>query len=153
MDFYYIQDDYINYLRQFDKNVSINKHETRPYVGIVLTVNYMDYFAPLTSPKQKHKKMKNSIDYRKIDGGLLGAINLNNMIPVVKDALIPIIINNVSDKNYKRLLQKQYDEIKKDENQIKNNAKRLRDIIVSNDTKLTDHYIQVKTRCCNLVLL
>ena len=42
----------------------------------------MKYFAPLSSPKQKHLKMKNDIDFYKLSNGKLGAINFNNMIPV-----------------------------------------------------------------------
>jgi protein AbiQ len=36
MRFYNIKDDYINFLRTFDKKVAENKQESRPYVGIVL---------------------------------------------------------------------------------------------------------------------
>ena len=32
---YYISESYINYLRQFDKNVAYNKNTTRPYIGVV----------------------------------------------------------------------------------------------------------------------
>ena len=45
---------YVNYLRQFDKNVAYNKNTTRPYIGIVYTYNNYNYFAPLASPKPKH---------------------------------------------------------------------------------------------------
>ena len=38
-----------------------------------------EYFAPLSSPKPKHKKMKNTIDFLKIKNGELGAVNFNNM--------------------------------------------------------------------------
>lgn len=51
---YYIDERYINYLRQFDKNVAYNKKTTRPYIGIVYTYNNYNYFAPLASPKLKH---------------------------------------------------------------------------------------------------
>lgn len=32
---YFISESYINYLRNFDKNVPYNKKSTRPYIGIV----------------------------------------------------------------------------------------------------------------------
>ena len=40
---------------------------------------------PLSSPKKKHDKMCNSLDFQKIevDGKLLGVLNYNLMIPVV----------------------------------------------------------------------
>ncbi len=32
---YYISEQYIDYLRQFDTRVAYNKNKTRPYVGVV----------------------------------------------------------------------------------------------------------------------
>ena len=82
MKFYHIQDDFIAFLRQYDSKVSENKKQTRPYVGVILEINSLKYYAPLSAPKPKHKKMKNSKDFRKINNGIYGAINFNNMIPV-----------------------------------------------------------------------
>lgn len=45
-------------------------------------IDTCEYFAPLSSPKPKHKNMKNTIDFFKIKDGELGAVNFNNMIPV-----------------------------------------------------------------------
>ena len=75
MRFYHITETYINYLRQFDQMVYKNKNESRPYVSVVLSVGGIQYFAPFTSPKSKHLRMKNSLDFRKINGGKFGAIN------------------------------------------------------------------------------
>ena len=36
---YYIDNDYIDYLRKFDNRVAYNKTKTRPYVGVVYTFN------------------------------------------------------------------------------------------------------------------
>ena len=64
---YYISESYINYLRQFDKNVAYNKNTTRPYIGVVYTYNNYNYFAPLASPKPKHKNISSkAIDIFKI---------------------------------------------------------------------------------------
>jgi len=54
--------DYIEFLRMYDNKVLFNKDERRPYVGIVLQINNFNYFAPLTSPKPKHRSMSNQID-------------------------------------------------------------------------------------------
>ena len=71
--------DYCNYLRKFDNKVSYNyaEKENRPFVGILFRVNSLEYFAPLSSPKEKHLKMKNMVDFFKIDDGKLGVINFN----------------------------------------------------------------------------
>jgi len=79
-----IESDYCDYLRKFDKRVPYNfgEKETRPFVGILFSVESKLYFAPISSPKIKHLKMKETIDFMKLDNGNLGAINFNNMIPV-----------------------------------------------------------------------
>ena len=107
MKFYHIKEDFITYLRQFDTKVAENKNQTRPYVGVVLEINSVKYYAPFSSPKPKHIKMKNGKDFRKINNGLYGAINFNNMIPVLDSALIEIDIANIADVKYRRLLQNQ----------------------------------------------
>ena len=36
---YFIDEEYINYLRKIDKNVAYNKNTGRPYIGVVYTYN------------------------------------------------------------------------------------------------------------------
>ena len=153
MRLYNVKDKYIEFLKQYDKNVADNKKEKRPYVGIVLTINDMNYYAPLSSPKNKHLRMKNTMDFRKIDNGNLGSINLNNMIPVAKEALIEIDIANIEDARYKRLLQNQYRYIKRDLPQIQTSAEKLYKVIHTADAELNDNLLKIKHRCCNLPLL
>ena len=97
--------------------------------------------------------MKNSKDFRKINNGLYGAINLNNMIPVVDDALIEIDIANIKDVQYRRLLQNQYVFIKKDKLAIEKTAKNLHLLLFLNEIELSDYEKTIKERCCNLPLL
>lgn len=106
MRLYTINEDYINYLKTFSENVRYNKNESRPYVGIVLKINEHNYFAPLGSPKPKHIKMKESLDFIKIDNGLLGVINLNNMVPVPLEEIKKLDFSKF-DKNYQELLKDQ----------------------------------------------
>ena len=84
---------------------------TRPFVGIVLFVNNVQYYAPLTSPKPKHLHMKNQIDFLKIKGGEWGAVNFNNMIPVHPGSLKKVEMkiletDSKQDISYKILLSK-----------------------------------------------
>lgn len=93
---------YCDYLRKSDPCVpyTMDQKEARPFIGIVLTLNDYDYYAPLTSPKPKHLHMKNQVDFLKINGGVWGAINFNNMIPIHSDQLehIDIRILPTDDK-------------------------------------------------------
>lgn len=54
---YNIDDDYIKYLSQFDNKVCDSKigkrKHMRKYIGVVLAIGDIKYFAPLSSPKQK----------------------------------------------------------------------------------------------------
>lgn len=153
MKFYHITDAYIAYLKGYDARVAENKKETRPYVGIVVQIGDVKYYAPFTSPKPKHLRMKNGKDFRKINGGQYGAINFNNMIPVPDDVLLLIDIANEPDLQYRRLLQNQYKAIAADLSAIEKTAMNLRTLVFTADEKLSEWDRSVKARCCNLELL
>ena len=55
-----VDSNYCDYLRKFDTKVAYNMNEIelRPFVGILFRIEDCEYFAPLSSPKSKHKKMK-----------------------------------------------------------------------------------------------
>ena len=68
---YTVSDKYIDYLSIYaphlfhkKKNNQIHK---RVYIGVILKVHGMDYFAPLSSYKVKHKQMKETLDFIKVD--------------------------------------------------------------------------------------
>ena len=126
MEFYYVSDKYIQFLKAVDGRVSDNDCTKRPYIGVVVAIGDVKYYAPLTYPKTKHQKMKNSKDFRKIAGGKYGAINFNNMIPVPNEALIHIVIDDIEDPAYQRLLRNQYSCVQNDSAQIQKTAQRLR---------------------------
>ena len=153
MKIYRIKDEYINYLRNEDPKVLINKDEGRPYIGIVYSINNSDYYIPLSSPKQKHKKMKNTKDFHKIKNGEYGAINFNKMIPVKEECIIEFNFNNEPDEKYRSLLQLQYKEIIYLEDTIKRKAENIYKLFNTDDSELTKADLAVKNRCCNFVLL
>lgn len=84
----------------------------RPFVGIVVICDSKQYCIPLSSPKAKHEKMKNEVDFHKIldaHGKLIGVLDFNNMIPVRDDVLnkIEVKINPYDStelKHYKNLM-------------------------------------------------
>ena len=153
MQFYHIRDDYVGFLLKFDRNVADNKQGSRPYIGVVLDIGGIDYYAPFTSPKPKHQKMKNQIDFRKIGGGLYGAINFNNMIPVPQSALVRMDIEAEHDLKYKNLLRKQYKAILRDREGIVKTAHQLREMLLKDDSELREFEKEIKKRSCNLRIL
>lgn len=146
MRVYIVKEDYINYLKQFDSNIRDNKNESRPYIGILLEVNGMNYIAPLASPKEKHKTMKNNIDFVKLENGELGVINLNNMIPVHKENIVEYNFKERHNSKYSILLKKQLRFINKNEDLIKNKANKLYKMVMSGKSFIAK-------RCVNFTLI
>lgn len=104
IDFYHIDEKYIAFLFTKDNRVQYNKMEHRPYIGIVLKINGFDYFAPLESPKPNHVNISGGGPVMKIDGGKLGIIGFNNMVPVKPINLKAFNINAIPDIKYQTLL-------------------------------------------------
>ena len=144
-----INSKYCNYLRKFDNKVAFNagSKELRPFIGILFKVNEYEYFAPLSSPKAKHLKMKNKIDFIKIDSGKLGAVNFNNMIPVQKTNYELIDINK-QDIKYQLLLQSQLMWLNRNNSSIRGKALNLYNKYKTG--KLPENILNV---CCNFTLL
>ena len=152
LKFYTVNNDYINYLRQFDQRIYENRSR-RPYIGIVHVIGDINYYVPLSSPKPKHKTMKNSKDFHKINGGLLGALNFNYMIPVRDNDLILKDIKNEPDILYKNLLINQYNEILKIKDVIYSKAETLYLLTQIDDNNLSSTDKKIKSRCCDFTLL
>lgn len=128
---YKVNADFLDTLREIEPKVSLLK-ERRPFLGILIKIGDINYLAPLTSPKPKHKTMKNLEDFIKIDSGNYGAINLNNMIPVTEFKYEEIKINEEKDNIYKILLQNQLTWCNKNKEIIIKKATNLRDKKLSN---------------------
>lgn len=151
LNFYNVDSQYCDFLRQIDHRVpyTYDEKSTRPFVGIVLSIHNVNYFAPLTSPKAKHLKMKNQIDFMKIDDGKLGAVNFNNMIPVHSQFLhkVDLHIYDVDtqrDIAYKNLLQDQLSWCVLHQKQLTKAAERLYDVVTNGRG-----WENLKNRCCD----
>lgn len=105
--FYHINEHYVSYLHSIDNRVQYNKGQRRPYVGVVLPINGVDYYVPLESPKDNHANIKGGGPVMKLDEGRLGVMGFNNMIPVLDSCLIKFDIQAVRDTKYKMLLLNQ----------------------------------------------
>lgn len=152
--FYTVNTDYIKYLREIDNKVTDNSPENnkekRPYIGILIEIGTFKYIAPLSSKKQKFLKMKNTLDFIKINNGKEGAINLNNMIPVKSSFISEYIVENEKDLKYKELVENQLswcnEEINK--RKIRTNAEKIYKLLQTE--KLPKN---IRDRCCNFEAL
>ena len=119
---YEVKSEYIQYLGNYQKHLFLhtNEKDKRKYIGIVFQINGINYFAPLSSYKTKHVKMRESVDFIKIKD--YAVINLNNMIPIPQSQIVEIDINKEKDLSYRYLLQAESREINRQKNRIRKNA-------------------------------
>lgn len=115
---YKVDMKYIRNLHKVDdKAFSVSPQtgkDNRVFIGIVIICGNHKYCIPLSSPKAKHKNMKNSMDFSKIEiqGKLLGVLNFNLMIPVEEEQLqlVDITVFKRDRENiryYKRLCRQE----------------------------------------------
>lgn len=144
----HVDSKYISYLFKFDKHVMYNKGQRRPYLGVLFEVRGHKYYAPLTHSKEKFKTMRNSVDFMRIQGGELGAINFNNMIPVVDAAVEKVDTKKISDWKYKLLLINQIEFFDMHDTEIVDRATKLYRSIRQKTARK-----EVQDRCCDFALL
>lgn len=121
---YEIDPRYVKYISQFAEHAFHNKQpgqqNERKYIGVILTVNGMDYFAPLSSYKEKHLRMPETIDFIKVKR--YAVININNMFPVPFGLATYVDISKEKNPKYKSLLLAEYRAIKAMQEKIRKNA-------------------------------
>lgn len=135
-------------------SVSPQQHkENRPFVGIIIIMEQHNYCIPMTSPKPKHSKMKNDLDFSKIldsNNCLIGALNFNNMIPVSDDVIQKLDIRPSSsdtpkERAYKELLNNQLDWCNDNIDNIIKKANKLYRLI----TQSPEKSFNLTRRCCD----
>lgn len=135
-------------------SVSPQQHkENRPFVGIIIVMDQHKYCIPLTSPKPKHSKMKNDLDFSKIldsDNKIIGALNLNNMIPVSKEVIRILDIkpdrrDSPKERAYKELLNNQLDWCNNNIESITKKANKLYVLVTQTPEKSRN----LTRRCCD----
>ena len=126
MKLYTIDTKYIEYLKRFQKHIyhNMENNRLRPYAGVVLNIGTHKYYAPLTSPKTKHHKMSDRLDFIRLEykGQLIAVINLNNIIPVADELISLIDIDSLFDKKYQTLLNIEMIDIRRKQVTIMKNA-------------------------------
>lgn len=134
MKLYTIDDEYIDYLSRFDNLIAFNKGKTRPYVGIVLEINNINYFAPLYSPKPQHSKYKENPSFIRIKEGKLGIIRFSTMLPVPKECIELVKIEEQEEK-YATLLKQQIIYINLNSEKIIHKAKSIYNSVTKNTNR------------------
>ncbi len=112
LNLYTVKMKYIRNLMNIDHQhimsiSSQHRKNKRVFVGIIIMVNDHKYCVPLSSvgEKTKYQKIFNNITCRKItnaSGKIIAILNINNMIPVREEYLIPFDIRIYSSDNDKQ---------------------------------------------------
>ncbi|GEQ06586.1 type III toxin-antitoxin system ToxN/AbiQ family toxin [Staphylococcus gallinarum] len=129
MKLYNVDEDYINKLRNIDEKVLFNK-STRPYLGVVLSINNLNYFVPLSSPKD-NKKVNNQLSIKLFEvnniQNKLGYLLFLNMIPVPDKYLSKVDMKYIKehDQEYYKLLVSQLIFIRQENQRILNKAQKV----------------------------
>lgn len=155
LEFYTVSEEYVEYLSRYDKHIAYNKLEKRPYIGVVLEVRNKHYFAPMFSPKNKHKSYKENFTFFRMwsnNKKSLGVIRFSDMIPVPLECVQKFDIDT-KRYGYKRLIEEQYSYINISSNviKIKEKASSLYDMVVSDENSNKTRFY--KKLSCNFKVL
>lgn len=91
--------------------------------------------------------MKNTLDFYKIDDGILGVINFNNMI-IVNSNNYELLALDSEEIKYRKLLLEQLDYLNKNYFQVISESYKLYNLYINNKLPMN-----IKNRCCNFPLL
>ena len=145
LKWYIVDKEYVSYLKEFDNKVENIDYSNRfkPYLGIIITINEINYYVPISSVKEKHYKMNEDIDFIKISENdrILGVLNLNNMIPIDNDSVKNLKYSDIS------LLNMELELINSRIEKIKANAFKLY------NEKTNRPNSKISKRCCDFKVL
>ncbi|WP_248463861.1 type III toxin-antitoxin system ToxN/AbiQ family toxin, partial [Pectobacterium versatile] len=136
LEFFTVDDEYIVHLKHHDNKVPNNYAMGKPFIGILFSINDVDYIAPLTSVKEKHNKIKNSnpTSFKVFDGvenpRLISVVQLNNMIPVNQSVITKFNLE-AYDIKYQFLVNKELNYIRANSESLIKKAKKLYSIVVN----------------------
>lgn len=164
---YSVSDEYVKYLRQFDNKIYDNKEDirthTRKYVGIVINIENINYYIPMSSPKKTDyfdkgcTKIRPSVNtivrmtVKNKDGilELRGTLRISNMIPVPNTEITLYDVDSELDIKYKDII---IDEIAflRNSNNAKNIINKAK---LVHKQKINNFKINYLDRCVNYKLL
>lgn len=141
MKFYQIDTNYLNALRSIDHRVPHNKSyigrkgKSRPYIGIMLSIDGIDYFVPLTSKKRRSSYVVLPI----YDGNSeqIATLMLNSMLPVPEQYRTLLSMDGVrsTDPQYFDLLMNELKFLRPRTESIRARCAIIRDVKVNGSHK------------------
>ena len=142
MKFYRVDTNYLNNLRLIDNRVPLNKEyigsskKTRPYIGIMLVVDGIDYLVPLTSKTNKRSTYVNMPIFDK-NNKKIAYLLINNMVPVPESCRTSINMDGIRsiDPAYHDLLLNEINYLRPKKETIKKRCDDVRSVKVKGESR------------------
>ena len=147
MDFYRIDEKYIKFLQQYEKqkrgitkvpNIKYSDHNKFAF-GAVMKINDIHYYVSVSSFSKKQEAnilIKVPSDKKVIKGSL----RFNYMIPVPNECIERLVIKDIKDEKYRLLLNKEYKFCIDNFERIQKKANKIYEMVIENrKQKLTDN--------------
>lgn len=145
--FYDIDPAYANYLRQFDNRIPNIAYTTNNkfVCGIVLSISGYNYFAPISSNRTRQQT---NILIQDDDGTVLSSIKFSFMFPAPNSVISmkDFKVIRAANPAYADLLEKEYNFCRKNEQAIRDKARKVYGIGYNPNHVLHRH-------CCDFRLL
>lgn len=115
IDFYYINKNYLNQLRQAEienrgftcvPNTEYHSGRTKFFYGAVMEVNSIKYFVPVSS-KAHYKQDDMIIKVKDKQKPIMGTLRFRYMLPVPNDCIDLLIRDNLNDNANKERIRKE----------------------------------------------
>lgn len=154
--FYDVDEYYVQFLKTIDRQVpNIRYDSNNKFVcGVVLTVNGIKYYAPIS-----HKKDKQQTNLQIFDNGIpIATIRFSFMFPAYDEVLVVKNFNDVAkrDSKYAALLQAEYVYCRSHIKDIKTKASAVYNIGCNKNHRLNyaccdfrlleEHYLEFKSK-------
>ena len=142
--FYYVDEDYIDYLKQYEINTrgftcvpNICYGKTQKFIfGAVLNINGTNYFVPVSSYSKKQEDVILMKD--KKNTHILGSLRFTYMIPVPVECLSKVDINSFSSMKTKGHISEELAFCRRNRDKIfRRTEKTYKRVILKNNELLT----------------
>lgn len=147
MDFYRINEKYIQFLQRYEKEKrGVTKVPDIRYTdrnkfafGAVMRVNGINYYVSVSSFDRKQEAnilIRVLGDKKEVKGSL----RFNYMVPVPDECIEKLVIKDVEDEKYRLLLNKEYQFCMNNANRIQKKANKIYEMVTTNCKQiLTDN--------------
>lgn len=103
MNWIRVNEEYLDYLRQYEARIPFSDYgddKCKPFFGTLFEVDDIAYITQVSHPQERHKKLKNLPDFKKIfdpkdRSRLIAVVNLNYMFPVPKAEIEKMEYKNI----------------------------------------------------------